>query len=96
MRVIASTPSAGREPWAARPSVSSSAQTNPLWATHTRSPVGSVTIAASARRPASTDWTPMLAYSSSATAVTITSPESSSAASRLAASMQAARLAFMS
>ena len=38
----------------------------------------------------------MLAYSSSATAVTITSPERSSAASRLAASMQAARLPFMS
>ena len=38
----------------------------------------------------------MLAYSSSATAVTITSPERSSVASRLAASMQAARLPFMS
>ena len=94
--MIASTPSAGREPCAARPSVSISAHTKPLWATHTRSPVGSVTIAASARRLLSTDCTPMLAYSSSATAVTITSPERSSAASRLAASMQAARLPFMS
>ena len=93
---MASIPSAGRDPCAARPSVSISAHTNPLCATHTRSPVGSVTIAASARRLASTDCTPMLAYSSSATAVTITSPDSSSAASRRAASMHAARLPFMS
>ena len=38
----------------------------------------------------------MLAYSSSATAVTITSPASPSAASRRAASMHAATPAFMS
>ena len=48
--VIASTPSAGREPWAARPAaVSTCAQAKPLWATQTRSAVGSVTIAASVR-----------------------------------------------
>jgi hypothetical protein len=62
----------------------------------TRSAVGSVTIAASVRRRPSTDCTPMLAYSSSATAATITSPASSSVRSRSAASMQAASPAFMS
>ena len=96
MRVIASTPSAGREPCAARPVVSSSAHTNPLCATHTRSAVGSVTIAASALQRLSTDRVPMLAYSSSATAATITSPARSSEASRFAAIMHAATPAFMS
>src|SRR5918993_5624410 len=62
----------------------------------TRSGVGSVRIAASARQRSRTDWAPMLAYSSSATAVTITSPASSSDATRLAASMHAATPAFMS
>ena len=40
MRAIASTPSAGREPCAARPRVSTSAQTKPLCATHARSAGG--------------------------------------------------------
>ncbi len=94
--MIASTPSAGREPCAARPVVSTSAHTKPLCATHTLSPVGSVTIAASALQRRSTDCTPMLACSSSATAVTSTSPASPSAATVAAACMQAARLPFMS
>ena len=62
----------------------------------TRSAVGSVTIAASVRRRFRTDCTPMLAYSSSATAATTTSPASPSERSRAAASMHAARPAFMS
>ncbi len=48
MAAIASTPRSGREPCAATPAVSTSSHRKPLWATHTSSAVGSVTIAASA------------------------------------------------
>ena len=71
---IASTPRCGREPCAARPVTSSSSQTNPLCATTSSSSVGSVTTAASAAHRPSTSWIPRLAYSSSATAATTTSP----------------------
>ena len=49
---MASTPSSGSDPCDATPRVSTSSQTNPLCATQRSSPVGSVTIAASARHVA--------------------------------------------
>ena len=96
MRAIASTPASGSEPCAARPAVSTSSQTKPLCATQTLSPVGSVTIAPSARRSRATAALPMLACSSSTTAVTITSPAAGRRASAAPAHIAAARPAFMS
>ena len=93
---IASTPRSAREPCAARPSVSSCAHTKPLCATQAARCVGSVTTQASARQRRRTDWTPSLACSSSATAVTITSPLSPSRAAAAPATMIAARPPFMS
>ena len=74
---MASTPSSGSDPCDATPRVSTSSQTNPLCATQRSSPVGSVTIAASAPMWRTTSCTPIEANSSSATAVTITSPRRS-------------------
>ncbi len=51
MAAIASTPRSGRDPCAATPSVSTSSHRNPLCATQTSRPVGSVTMAASAQHP---------------------------------------------
>ncbi len=96
MAAIASTPRSGREPCAATPELSTLSHRNPLWATHTSSAVGSVTMAASAHTVAASASLPMLAYSSSQTPVTITSPRSPAAASRAPASMIAARPPFMS
>ena len=96
MAAIASTPRSGRDPCAATPWVSTSSHRNPLCATQTSRPVGSVTMAASARTPAATASLPRLAYSSSHTPVTITSPRRPASASRAAASMMAARPPFMS
>ena len=97
MPAIASTPRSGREPCAARPRVSSSAQAKPLCATQARRWVGSVTTQASAPKRRSTACTPSLACSSSATAVTMTSPRSPpSAAAAAPAIMIAARPPFMS
>ena len=93
---IASTPRSGRDPCAATPVVSISSHRNPLCATHTCRPVGSVTIAASAQSPAAIASLPRLAYSSSHTPVTITSPRRPAPATRAAASMIAARPPFMS
>ena len=50
MRTIASRPSSGRLPCAARPRVTISSQAKPLWPIATARSVGSVTIAASARQ----------------------------------------------
>ena len=96
MPTIASTPRSAREPCAARPWVSSCAHTKPLCATQAARCVGSVTTQASARQRRRTDWTPSLACSSSATAVTITSPLSPSRAAAAPATMIAARPPFMS
>ncbi len=89
-------PRCGRDPCAARPIVSISKQTNPRCATATCSSVGSVTIAASARTLWAIASVPTLANSSSATAVRTTSPRSPRRAACAEASMQAARLPFMS
>ena len=67
-------PRSGREPWAAKPAVSTSNATKPLWAIATTSSVGSVTIAASAVVRRTSASVPRLPTSSSATAATITSP----------------------
>ena len=93
---IASTPRSGREPCAARPRVSMSKASQPRCAMQSRSSVGSATIAASALQRWRSGSVPMLAASSSATAVTMTSPRSPSPAHSTAASAIAARLAFMS
>ena len=77
MRTIASSPRSGREPWAAVPLVSISAQAKPLWATHARRPVGSVMMHPSAVCVARTDAVPRLACSSSETSVTMRSPRRS-------------------
>ncbi len=65
-------------------------------ARHTSSPVGSVTIAASAVQPRTSACAPMLANSSSHTADTITSPARGDRAASAPAHMIAARPAFMS
>ena len=96
MPAIASTPRSGREPCAALPRVSNSAQTNPLCATQARSCVGSVTTQASALKRRRTACTPTLACSSSATAVTITSPRNPEPTAAAPASMHAATPPFMS
>ena len=76
--------------------VSISSHRKPLCATQTSRPVGSVTMAASAHTRAAIASLPRLAYSSSHTPVTITSPRSPAPATRAAASMMAARPPFMS
>ena len=93
---IASMPRCGREPCAARPIVSTSRLTKPRWATATFISVGSVTIAASARTEAAIASVPTLANSSSETAVRMTSPRKPRLPASAVASMQAARLPFMS
>ena len=93
---IASMPSCGCEPCAARPAISISSHAKPLCATHTSSSVGSVTIAASARTCAATAWVPMLANSSSQTAATTTSPARPSLAASAHAQSAAAVPPFMS
>jgi hypothetical protein len=93
---IASMPRCGRDPCAARPIVSISKQTKPRCATASCISVGSVTIAASARVLAATASVPTLANSSSATAVSTTCPRRPRLAASAVASMQAARLPFMS
>ncbi len=94
---IASTPVAGSEPCAATPCVSTSSQAKPLCATATARFVGSPTIAASARRPlATTASVPRLRYSSSATAVRITSFASPSRTAAAAAIIQAASAPLVS
>ena len=77
MRMIASRPSRGRLPCAARPRVSTSNQANPLWPIAICRSVGSVTTAASARQRVTSASAPMLAYSSSTTAATISRPAAS-------------------
>ena len=71
---IASRPSAGRLPCAARPCVVISAQANPLCPTATRRSVGSVTMAMSARQSLTSASAPRLMCSSSTTAATISRP----------------------
>ena len=98
MRAIASTPSCGREPCAARPPTTIRCQVKPLCATATliSAPVGSVTMAASAVTVCATAWAPADANSSSQTAATTTSPASPRSTAAAAATMIAARPAFMS
>ena len=74
------------------------AQAKPLWATHARSAVGSVTIAASAAAPnrSATERHPALANSSSLTAATRTSPAKPAPAAAAPASRHAASPPFMS
>src|SRR5947208_2916975 len=96
MCAIASTPRSERDPWAATPCVSTSSQTNPLWARQSCNSVGSVTIPKSARNFSNTAEVPRLATSSSAPAVTISSPFKRRRAASRAVTMIAARLAFMS
>ena len=74
---IASRPSRGRLPWAARPSVSISTHSKPLWAMAIASSVGSVTTAPSARHRVTSASAPMLACSSSTTHAMISWPASS-------------------
>src|SRR5688572_11413405 len=71
---MASRPSSGRLPCAARPWVSTATHWNPLWATATSRLVGSVTTAASARQVRTSASAPRLECSSSTTAATISSP----------------------
>ena len=93
---IASIPTSGSDPCAARPCVSISAQAKPLCAIVSSRPVGSVITQASARYWRTIACVPMLAYSSSVTAVRITSPRIGSSPRSATASIIAARLAFMS
>ena len=95
---MASMPSSQALPWAARPFVSMSIQAKPLWATSIWSSVGSPTMAASALTCSTILSVPMLAYSSSQTAVITTSPLSSSPRSTTAftAAMSEASPPFMS
>jgi len=67
IRTIASRPSRGRLPCAARPMVSISTHSKPLCATATPRSVGSVTTAASARQRVTRASAPRLACSSSTT-----------------------------
>ncbi len=94
---MASRPSRGRLPCAARPRVSIAAHANPLCPTPICRSVGSVTIAASALHFVTSVSAPRLAYSSSTTAATIRRPlrKPRSRASR-AASIIAATPPFMS
>ena len=97
MRTIASRPSAGRLPCAARPCVSTSIQANPLWATAIARSVGSVTTAASARQRVTSASAPALAYSSSMTAAITSRPRAKPASATMrAASIIAATPPFMS
>ena len=98
MRRLASSPRSKRLPCAARPSVSTASQQNPLCATQTSSSVGSVTTAPSVRTRVRTSRMPRLSVSSSATAQTTTSPRSVMPASRssLRAARQAVTPPFMS
>jgi hypothetical protein len=96
MRTMASIPRSGRDPCAARPSTSTSTPTKPRCAIASFSQVGSATIAASARKRSSTASVPIEPASSSATAVTITSPRRLLRAASRPASMIAATLPFMS
>ena len=93
---IASMPRSGREPWAAKPAVSTSNATKPLWAIATTSSVGSVTIAASAVVRRTSASVPTLPTSSSATAATITSPRKPSRTAAAPTSIDAASDPFMS
>ena len=76
MRRIASRPSRGRLPCAARPFVSTSNHAKPLWPIAIWRSVGSVTTAPSARHRVTSASAPILAYSSSTTAATISRPAS--------------------
>ena len=98
MRRIASRPSAGRLPWAARPRVSTSTHSNPLWHVAMRRSVGSVTTAPSAAWSRTRASAPRLACSSSATAATTSRPAANPPrrARRAAASIIAATPLFMS
>ena len=91
---IASMPSCGCEPCAARPAISISSHAKPLCAMQISRSVGSVTIAASARSSRATACVPMLANSSSQTAATTTSPARPSA-DRLRAGPQRGRRAAL-
>ena len=71
---MASMPRSGREPCAARPCTITSNQAKPLCATVSSRWLGSVTIAASARKCRATSSVPDEAYSSSATQATRMSP----------------------
>ena len=71
---IASRPSRGRLPCAARPRVSISNHAKPLWPIPICRSVGSVTTAASARHSRTRASAPMLANSSSTTAAMISRP----------------------
>ena len=95
---IASRPSRGRLPCAARPSVSISTHSNPLCAMATCRSVGSVTTAASARHRVTSASAPILACSSSTTQAITSRPAArppDSAITR-AASIIAATPLFMS
>ena len=74
MRAMASRPSSGRLPCAARPCATISTQANPLWPTASCKSVGSVTMAMSARHSRTSASAPMLRYSSSTTAATTSRP----------------------
>ena len=89
-------PRSGREPWAAKPAVSTSNATKPLCAIATTSSVGSVTIAASAVVRRTSASVPTLPTSSSATAATITSPRKPSRTAAAPTSIDAASDPFMS
>ena len=93
---MASMPRSGREPCAARPSIVTVAQTKPRWAMVGSRWLGSVTMAASARKRSTTCSVPKLAYSSSATQATMMSPASPAIAARSAATIIAATPPFMS
>ena len=95
---MASRPSAGRLPCAARPRVSTSTHSNPLCAVATRRSVGSVTTAASAACAVTSASAPALACSSSATAATTSRPLARPPfrATAVAASTMAATPLFMS
>ena len=91
-------PSAGRLPCAARPCVTTSTQEKPLCVMATAMPVGSGITASSATHRFARTSAPRLAYSSSATAATITrpAPRRGPCSHRSAATIMAARPPFMS
>ena len=98
MAAIASIPTSGRDPCAARPWTTISCHEKPLCAIASwmRSKVGSATMAASAGTDRATDCAPIDANSSSQTAATTTSPATPRSAAAAAATMIAASPAFMS